>query len=47
MEWIDYCKISSIKTVDDFPELLNVINTPELTEFQYVVEGDKWIATIK
>lgn len=28
-------------------ELLKVMNTPELTEFQYIVEGDEWIVSIK
>lgn len=47
MEWIEYGKISNVKTVDDFSELLDVINSPELTEFQYVIEGDEWIVTIR
>ena len=47
MEWIEYGKISNVKTVDDFAELLDVINSPELTEFQYVIEGDEWIVTIR
>lgn len=47
MGWIEYGKISNVKTVDDFAELLDVINSPELTEFQYVIEGDEWIVTIR
>ena len=47
MEWIEYGKISNIKTVDDFAELLDVINSPGMTEFQYIIEGDEWIVTIK
>ena len=47
MEWIEYGKISNVKTVDDFAELLDVINSPELTGFQYVIEGDEWIVTIR
>lgn len=47
MEWIEYGKISNVKTVDDFAEFLDVINSPELTEFQYVIEGDEWIVTIR
>ena len=47
MEWIDYNSISEIRTVDDFDELLKVINSPELTEFQYLVSGDEWKVSIK
>ena len=39
--------ISIVKTVDDFDDLLKVINTPELTEFQYLVSGDEWTAAIR
>lgn len=39
MEWIKYSDLSVVKTVDDFDDLLKVMNTPELTEFQYLVSG--------
>ena len=39
--------ISIVKTVDDFDDLLKVMNTPELTEFQYLVSGDEWTAAIR
>ena len=42
MEWIKYSDLSVVKTVDDFDDLLKVMNTPELTEFQYLVSGDEW-----
>ena len=32
---------------DDFEDLLRVINDPELTEFQYLVDGDRWDAVIR
>ena len=35
------------KTVDDFADLLKVMNTPELTEFQYLVSGDEWTVAIR
>ena len=47
MEWISRERLLEIKTVDDFAELLSVMDTPELTEFQYIVEGDTWIVSIK
>ena len=37
MECIKYSDLSVVKTVDDFDDLLKVMNTPELTEFQYLV----------
>ena len=46
MEWIGYGDFSTIKTVDDFDDLLKVMNTPELTEFQYLVSGDEWTVSI-
>ena len=47
MEWIEYTRLPEINTVDDFEELLRVMNTPELTEFQYLVSGDDWTASIR
>jgi len=39
--------LSEVGTVEDLPDLLKVINEPELNEFQYVVEGDIWTALLK
>lgn len=47
MEWIEYSYLSKVKTVDDFDELLKVINDPTLTEFQYLRDGDEWIVSLK
>ena len=47
MEWIRYSELSAVKTVDDFSDLLKVMNTPELTEFQYLVSGDEWTVSIR
>lgn len=47
MEWIAYADLPKIKTVEDFDELLKVMNTPELTEFQYLVSGDEWTASVR
>ena len=46
MEWISYKDLPNIKTVDDFDDLLKVINTPGLTEFQYLVSDSKWMVSI-
>lgn len=47
MEWIGKEQLKSLPTVDDFEDLLRVINDPELTEFQYLVDGDRWDAVIR
>ena len=47
MEWINYDDLSKIDAVDDLKELLSVINDPELTEFQYLVNGDDWRVSLK
>ena len=47
MEWIKYSDLPHVKTVEDFDALLKVVNTPELTEFQYLVSGDAWTVSIK
>lgn len=47
MEWIRKDQLSKIQTVDDFNELLSVMESPELTEFQYVVKDGNWIVSIK
>ena len=47
MEWVDCYHLADVKTVDDFDDLLKVINDPSLTEFQYKVDGDNWNVLIK
>nr|WP_297709072.1 8-oxo-dGTP diphosphatase [uncultured Butyrivibrio sp.] len=47
MEWFEYSKLSEMDTVNDLEELMEVINNPELTEFQYLVDGDNWTVSIK
>lgn len=47
MEWVEYSRLPSLKTVEDFADHLRVINSPELTEFQYVVHDGEWTAVIK
>ena len=47
MEWIEYRNLSTVKTVDDLEDLLRVMNTPELTEFQWLVSGDEWTISIR
>ena len=47
MTWIDRAELADIAAVDDLAELLKVFDDPELTEFQYVVEGDEWLINLR
>ena len=47
MEWIEYDRLSEVNTVNDLAELLEVMNSPELTEFQYIVDGDDWNISLR
>ena len=47
MEWVESNRLSEINTVDDFEDLMRVINDAALTEFQYLVDGDTWTVSIK
>ena len=47
MEWIDIDDLSKVNVVNDFHDLLKVMNDPALNEFQYTVEGDEWIVHLK
>lgn len=47
MEWVDKSRLPEVNTVDDFDDLIRVINDPELTEFQYLVDGETWTVSIK
>lgn len=47
MEWVESNRLSEINTVDDFEDLMRVINDPSLTEFQYLADGETWTVSIK
>jgi 8-oxo-dGTP diphosphatase len=47
MEWVEYDILKDINTVDDFEDLLKVINSNNLSEFQYVVKDDIWEVVLK
>lgn len=47
MVFVDRDKLSEYSTVDDFEELLEVMESNDLNEFQYVIEDDQWIALLK
>ena len=47
MTWVDRAELANISAVDDLTELLKVFDDPELTEFQYIVDGDEWLINLK
>ena len=47
MVWVNSNHLPEIHTVDDFEDLIRVINNPDLTEFQYLVDGETWTVSIK
>ena len=46
MEWVPRSHLADLPTVADFDDLLRVIEDPELTEFQYRINGDEWTVVI-
>ena len=42
MEWVARAQLHNYKTAADFPELLRVMESSSLSEFQYVIENGQW-----
>ena len=47
MEWIPRADLPHIQKVSDFMDMLKVFDRDDLTEFQYVVDGDDWNVILK
>lgn len=47
MHWVDKDEIGSLNTVNDFQELLQVMQDDGLNEFLYVIEDDEWKVRLK
>ncbi len=47
MVWVKKSELSKVNTVEDLSPLLRVMEDDNLTEFQYVIENDKWNVVIK
>ena len=47
MHWVNKDELMSIKTVDDFEELLQVMLDEDLSEFLYVIEDGEWKVILK
>lgn len=42
MQWVKTDELDKVNLVDDFHDLIDVMLGENLSEFQYVVEGDQW-----
>ena len=47
MEWVEKDMLSEVNVVEDFHDLMKVLDNPDINEFQYTVEGDEWIVHLK
>ncbi|MBQ8930057.1 MAG: 8-oxo-dGTP diphosphatase [Oscillospiraceae bacterium] len=47
MAWIARDRLPRLQTVEDLSELLQVIESEDLTEFQYLVDGEDWTVSVK
>ncbi len=47
VEWVFRSRLGEYDTVEDLDALIDVMRNPELTEFQYVLQGDVWKAEIR
>lgn len=47
MQWVHKSELANRNIAEDLPELLQVMLTEDLTEFQYVIENDSWNIVIK
>ena len=46
MRWFKRSELSALPTVDDFDQLLRVMDDDSLSEFQYLVDGSEWSVVI-
>lgn len=46
MVWVDRSDLPYLKTVEDFDQLLAVMDSERLSEFQYLVEGEEWSVSL-
>jgi len=47
MEWVRLDRLDEYDTVEDLKELIAVMLTDELNEFQYTLEGNDWIMNLR
>ena len=42
----DRSRLSSYALADDMEDLIKVMDSDELSEFQYIIEDEKWIVAL-
>lgn len=47
MSWVKKTELQQQNLVEDFHELLTVMLDDQLTEFQYIIDGDAWHVVMK
>lgn len=47
MEWVRLEDLERYPTVSDLKEMLDVMLRDDLSEFQYIVQGDDWIVNLR
>ena len=47
MEWVRRNEISKLNTVAHLEELIRVMERRDLTEFQYILDGEDWIPVLR
>ena len=47
VEWVDRDSFSSYSMAADMEDLIKVMDSEELTEFQYIIEDGKWIEVLR
>ena len=47
MEWVERDHIAQYATVSDLEEMLQVMEREDMTEFQYLVNGDDWRISLR
>lgn len=47
MEWVRLEDLERYPTVSDLKEMLDVMLCDDLSEFQYIVQGDDWIVNLR
>lgn len=47
MEWVERDRIAQYATVSDLEEMLQVMEREDMTEFQYLVNGDVWKVSLR
>ena len=47
MEWVELDRLGEYPTVSDLKEMLDVMLSDDLNEFQYIVQDDTWIVNLR